>query len=126
MTCKKTSSVSALDIMTWLTPGGSLLMCCAISSRKDLLTADEFLMLVDRARNGTPAGRGWGVYNHVVCPNCCIPSMVIAAMGTRGYFCPRCGDKDHKRVWLDQLPLQAGDTSTLLPVGWERARLSMN
>lgn len=82
--------------------------------------------MVDRARNGTPAGRGWGIYDHVVCPNCRLDNVIIAAIGTRGYTCPQCGDKDHKKVWLDELALLDGDTSTLLPVGWELARLCMN
>jgi hypothetical protein len=82
--------------------------------------------MVDRYKNGTPAGRGWGVYSNVKCPNCSLYSDIAALIGTRGYTCPHCGDLDQRRIWLDDLPVPAGDTSTLLPIGWQHARLCMN
>ena len=94
------------------------------SSRDITTTLEMFMKLVDRAKNGTPPGRGWGIFPNTACPACGFKHVAVAMIGSLGYECPYCDYVDLEWVWLEHsVP---GDVSYLLPVGWEHSRLCRN
>lgn len=89
----------------------------------------DFCVLVDRTRNGTPLGRGWGRYN-VSCPKCGRASTEVKIIGSKGYLCPDCGCK-RRCTWPDMLSGKTCDGGWLDPVwisahGWEKASVITN
>jgi hypothetical protein len=90
------------------------------------LSADEFIVLVDRAENGTPAGMGWGTYENVLCECCGKTFTTVAKTGTRGLVCPHCNDIIPDYLWLEALNGVYGEGSFLNPVGWEYASMNRN
>ncbi len=98
------------------------------SLRKGLvITIHEFTILVDRFYNGTPAGPGWGSYPDVRCAECGRRFRTSEKLGTKGYWCPRCGYHDPGFMWLWSGPEEVyGEGSTLCPVGWQYSRFSKN
>ncbi len=96
------------------------------SWRKDLtITTTEFVILADRARNGTPPGPGWGTYLEVVCDLCGYTWTEVAMIGSKGKTCPLCGVEDVEFVWGSDLDF-GGDGSFLQPVGWKYATINHN
>lgn len=84
------------------------------------ISMDEFLVIVDRSLHGTPAGRGWGVYDNLVCDYCGHIWIGVALIGTKGRKCPHCGDYDEDFCWMPKSTGIAGDGVALYPVGGER------
>lgn len=82
------------------------------------IKAIEFCVLLDRSMNGTPAGRGWGVYEDIRCPYCGYTRTEIALLGTRCVTCPVCGNTDRRIRFFDSGGFGNGDGSCLCPVGW--------
>jgi hypothetical protein len=86
----------------------------------------ELQVLVDRARNGTPAGEGWGIYQNVFCFECGAIWIQVAMMGTRGKACPYCGHFDPDYTWRPEWTGIGGDGVYLNPVGWVGAEIILN
>ena len=86
----------------------------------------EFVELVDRARSGVPAGRGWGVYKDVHCPYCGTIWIQVAKVGTKAKTCPFCGVSDPQHPWLDKWAGIGGDGGFLNPVGWIQSVTILN
>jgi hypothetical protein len=89
------------------------------------INTDDLIRLVDRARNGTPPGEGWGLYEDVTCDHCGMLWNAVAMLGTKGKECPYCGHLDPNYHWLTDFTLP-GDGVFLNPVGWEYAQISHN
>lgn len=86
---------------------------------------EDFLVLIDRYKNGTPPGSGWGIYEDVVCPTCAYSWLGVALVGTKGLQCPSCGHYDPEFIW--DLPRgENNDGAFLNPVGWREARINHN
>jgi hypothetical protein len=90
------------------------------------IKAIEFNVLVDRSIYGTPAGRGWGVYENIRCPFCGYVRTEIALLGTRGITCTVCSNLDRAVSFFDSGGFGNGDGSCLCPVGWIKASLHTN
>jgi hypothetical protein len=85
------------------------------------ISLNEFQVLVDRRKHGTPAGIGVGIYDDMTCDFCGHSWTVRAKLGTKGYLeCPRCGIRYSGCNWLYISPeVSGGDGSALYPVGWD-------
>lgn len=83
------------------------------------INIDEFIVLVDRSINKTPAGRGWGVFPNVHCPYCGYTRTERAHLGTRGITCPVCSNTDRRICFFDNGNFRKGDGAYLCPVGQE-------
>lgn len=81
---------------------------------------------MDRARNGTPVGAGWGIYEGVHCCFCGATWVQVAMMGTKGKVCPYCGDFDPDYPWLPEWTGIGGDGVYLNPVGWVQSETILN
>lgn len=94
-------------------------------SQNDMATNTRmFVLLVDRALNGTPAGQGWGAYPNLTCPQCYATHNYVALVGTKGWTCKSCSLFYPELKWQSS---QRGDEgSTLWPVGWMYAEISKN
>jgi hypothetical protein len=91
----------------------------------DMVTnMDEFMKLVDQARNNVAPGPGWGVWDLVECPFCLAEYTLVAPLGATGVTCPFCGCENHETIWLPEEGLDEG--SSLFPVGWQHARINLN
>jgi len=84
------------------------------------MSTSEFVLLVDRARNGAVPGRGYGVFEDVTCPGCSRKRNVTSKVGVKGFTCPDCGYHDPDYLWLDET---ISEGATLCPVGWKRAKI---
>jgi hypothetical protein len=93
------------------------------SQRDTAITTSQFMTLIDRSLHGTPAGRGWGVYN-LKCSACGYVCVYVAPIGTKGFVCHACHLELPEMVWGSVSGMDEG--SYLWPVGWEFAQLSMN
>lgn len=85
------------------------------------VTDEQLRMLLDRRKNGTPPGGGWGVYN-VDCEYCGAVSTVVAMAGTLGFSCPYCGASTNM-VWLPERQPNGGDLNFLKPIACDKAPL---
>lgn len=81
---------------------------------------NEFLILVDRSVHGTPAGRGWGLYENLECEYCRQRWVGVALIGSVGRECPFCGHIDPDFAWMPVPTGISGDGVALYPVGGER------
>lgn len=52
---------------------------------------EDFKLLIDRRKNGTPLGRAWGIYPDLECAACNGHWDAIHIIGTKGKKCPYCG-----------------------------------
>jgi hypothetical protein len=61
-------------------------------------------------------GRGWGVYEHVMCVLCGSAAHVVAPVGLKGYECSHCGHYDAEFEFRGLEGEIAGDGIALVPV----------
>ena len=89
------------------------------------ISATQFLTLVENARDGTPPGPGWGVYDYVKCMICGYAWTCVAMVNTKGKECPNCGYFDAESIWLTHSEFK-GEGAFLNPVGEDYSIVNKN
>ena len=90
------------------------------------ISIHEFFTLIERRVEGTPLGRGWGLYMDQNCEECGFTWDHHAIVGSKGRICPRCGAIEPDWLWQGMDNQMPCDGAWLDPVGWQKARIIQN